>query len=257
MRQYLASLFFLVSLIATAQSQPENIDETKEKIKEMASIIASEPTAENYYSRGFMSYNVGDYRNALADYDLAIKMLPEEFDYYYSRGMLKDKINDFNGAADDYTVCIMLNGTSAKAYFNRAFTKSKLNDYYGAITDYTECIKINPKHFNAYQNRGIARQRQQLHEEAISDFTAVIHINPKFYEAVLSRALSKAILNLSGALDDFNLAIAMEPNDPELYYNRALYFINYKIKSDYCADLKKALQRGLQRSQELIKKHCK
>src|SRR6218665_46365 len=223
MKQCLAGLFFLFSLVSIAQSNPENTTETKGKIKEMTAIIATEPTAENYYSRGFLSYNVGDYKNALADYDLAIKMQPEEFDYYHSRGMLKDKMNDFKGAADDYTVCIMLNGTSAKAYFNRAFTKSKLDDYYGAIADYTECITINPKYFTAYQNRGIARQRQRLHEEAISDFTAVIHLNPKFYEAVLSRALSKAILNQSGALDDFNLAISIEPNGAVLQSRVVFY----------------------------------
>jgi len=257
MKQYILGLILLFFSVSFAQSKPEEIAETREKIKEMTSIIATEPSAENYYSRGFMSYNVGDYKNALADYDLAIKMQPEEFDYYYSRGMLKDKINDFKGAADDYTVCIMLNVHSAKAYFNRAFMKSKLEDFIGAIADYSECIKINPKHFNAYENRGIARQRQRLHEEAISDFSEALDINPQFYEAALNRALSKAVLNKKDALDDFNLAISIESGDPELYYNRAIYLINYKIKGDFCSDLKKSLQMGLNRSQELIRKYCK
>lgn len=44
---------------------------------------------------------------------------------------------------------------------------------------------------------------------------------------------------------------------PEGYYNRAIYFINFKIKRDYCSDLKKAFSLGYDPSKELLTKYCK
>ena len=85
----------------------------------------------------------------------------------------------------------------------------------------------------------------------------MIKLNPKFAEAYQNRAVSKAMLNMKDALGDFDLAVTLSPNDPECYYNRALYFINFKIKKDYCTDLKKALNLGYSPSKELLNKFCK
>ena len=65
------------------------------------------------------------------------------------------------------------------------------------------------------------------------------------------------MLNLKDAINDFDQVIILAPNDPEGYYNRALYFINFKIKRDYCSDLKKALSLDYDPSKELLIKYCK
>ena len=95
-----------------------------------------------------------------------------------------------------------------------------------------------------------------MHKEAILDFDKVIKINPKFAEAYQNRAISKAMLNLN-AINDFDQVVILSPDDPEGYYNRAIYFINFKIKRDYCSDLKKAFSLGYDPSKELLTKYCK
>ena len=65
------------------------------------------------------------------------------------------------------------------------------------------------------------------------------------------------MLNLKDAINDFDQVIILAPNDPEGYYNRALYFINFKIKRDYCSDLKKSFSFGYLEAKELITELCK
>ena len=64
------------------------------------------------------------------------------------------------------------------------------------------------------------------------------------------------MLNLN-ATSDFDQVVNLSPEDPEGYYNRAIYFINYKIKRDYCSDLKKALSLDYEPSKKLLIKYCK
>ncbi|HQF48830.1 MAG TPA: hypothetical protein PLZ71_09250 [Flavobacterium alvei] len=65
------------------------------------------------------------------------------------------------------------------------------------------------------------------------------------------------MLNLKDAINDFDQVVILSPNDPEGYYNRALYYINFKIKKDYCSDLKKALSLGYLESKNIINEKCK
>lgn len=256
MKKYLIALCLFSANFFCAQIG-DNQTELHIKIAQLDEIIKTEPTAENFYSRGFLKYKAGDLKGALPDYDMAIKIEPENFDSYYSRGMLKDKLEDYKGAADDYTVCVMLDPNSAKAHFNRGFSKSKANDFLGAVDDYSKCIAINPKHFAAYLNRGIIRQNQNSYQDALSDFDQAEAIKPGFVDAIQNRAICRAHLGRKDAIDDFNKAVSLDSQNPENYYNRALYFINYKIAGNYCSDLKIAQRMGFERAKKVIAEKCK
>lgn len=91
------------------------------------------------------------------------------------------------------------------------------------------------------------RKELNLHKEAISDFDQVIRIDPKSVDAFQNRAVCKAMIHAKDALSDFDTAVNLAPENAETYFNRALYFINFKIKGNYCADLKKRLILGIYR----------
>ena len=255
MRNTIIALLLL--FFSSAHSQAIENSETTSRIKQLDQLLLTEPTAENYYSRGYLKYMAGDNKGAFPDYDKAIQIDPEYFDAYYSRGMLKDKIEDYKGAVEDYTICILLDEYAAKAHFNRAFCKSKINDYVGAIDDYSKCIDINPEHFSAYMNRGIIKQNKGLFGEAILDFDEAILIKPDFTDAFQNRAICKAMVNRKDALNDFNKVVELDAENPESYYNRALYFINYKVAGNYCNDLKMAQSKGYAVARKLIAEKCK
>jgi tetratricopeptide (TPR) repeat protein len=106
-------------------------------------------------------------------------------------------------------------------------------------------------------NRGIIKAQKHLHQEAIADFDKAIEINATFVDAIQNRAISKAMLNQSDALNDFDLVIKLSPENGEAYYNRALHIKNFKLKQDYCFDLKKATELGYTPALKLVKQYCK
>ena len=127
----------------------------------------------------------------------------------------------------------------------------------GALDDYSKCIAIKTDYFAAYMNRGIIKQNKALFAEAISDFDDALEIKPNFRDAIQNRAICRAMSNQKEALDDFNKLVELDPQNPENYYNRALYYINYKIAGNYCADLQIAKRMGFERASKVIAEKCK
>jgi tetratricopeptide (TPR) repeat protein len=58
---------------------------------------------EIYYNRGLSKANLLDYRGAIADYTLAIKLNPKLTEAYLNRGIVKNILKDKNGACLDWS----------------------------------------------------------------------------------------------------------------------------------------------------------
>ena len=98
---------------------------------------------------------------------------------------------------------------------------------------------------------------QNLNTEAILDFDNALKIDSNNVTFIQSRAISKAMTGRKDAISDFNRAIQLDSNNPDTYINRALYYLNFNIKGDYCSDLKKAISLGAEKAKSILKDNCK
>ncbi|MFW9263432.1 effector-associated domain EAD1-containing protein, partial [Nostoc sp. CALU 546] len=90
------------------------------------------------------------------------KELQEKFprfnhDYYYKQGLSRHFLGDYQGAIEDYNLAIKLNPNDADYYYRRGISRNWLTNYQGAIEDFNQAIKLNPNDANYYYNRGISR----------------------------------------------------------------------------------------------------
>ncbi len=82
---------------------------------------------------------------------------PTDYMDYIQRGSSKDYEKDYRGAIADYNKAIQLDPNNAQAYINRGSSKDYLKDYRGALTDYNKAIQLDPSYAFAYFNRGLTK----------------------------------------------------------------------------------------------------
>jgi len=131
---------------------------------------------------------------------------------YNNRGVVYKKLGQYTQAMSDYNSAIELNPKLAEAYTNRGVAYYDLGQYTQAISDYTKAIEVNPKYAEAYNNRGNAYTNLGQLNQAISDYNSAIELNPKLAVVYLNRGFAYACLGkFEEAEKDLLKAIELDP----------------------------------------------
>ena len=167
-------------------------------------------SAETYFLRGNACYNLGLYDLAIANYDKAIQLEPNDAHAYNNRGVSKKNLGQHFAAISDYNKAIQLKPTLAEAYINRGNVKADLGQHFAAISDYDKAIQLKPDDAKAYHSRGYAKAALGQHFAAISDYDKAIQLKPDDAKAYLNRGYAKALLNRTWeAKQDFQTALRL------------------------------------------------
>ena len=65
-------------------------------------------SAETYFTWGHTKYDLGDYKGAIADFDTAIRLNPDDATAYYNRGIAKARLNRISEAKRDVQTALRL-----------------------------------------------------------------------------------------------------------------------------------------------------
>ena len=136
-------------------------------------------TVLDYMNIGYAKALAGNYKDAIDEYDYALKLNPKFAPAYNNRGNAKNKIGDVRGAIIDYDEAIELDSAFAMSYNNRAFAKTKIGDMEGAIKDYYEVIKYRAKDPGAYNDLALVFFRFRKYDDAIINFKKAIEHSSK------------------------------------------------------------------------------
>lgn len=215
-----------------------------------------------YYHRGNLYSHLGNYAAAIKDYNLAISYQPDLIEGYYNRAIALEKIGGKREAFKDYKIVLkcspnlFLAKNAPSSYQNRARVQIEMADeevelanlsnnspegyqtaieyYNGAIKDLALVIRFNPNydkvpHARAFLKRGYAHLRLNNNQGAIQDYNEAIYLQPQDAKAYVYRGLMRAnkYQEYAGALEDFTAAVARDRHDAAAYYHRGL--VLYKL----------------------------
>ena len=231
-----------------------------------------------------------NHQAAIAYYDDAVAINPDEPDYFVNRGLSKEAVSDTTAAADyeralklDYnhtlarhnltalkskkgqtttyedrlTETIERDSTMLYPYLERAQQRFEGGYFKGAAEDYSSALEIDPRNAEIWLGRGLAREKLKDFEGAFSDYTRAIDIREDFFKAWINRGnVLFRLERYADAIEDFNVALIYQANYAPAVYNRAMAKIKMKNKSGACEDIRLAESMGMEIEAKVRSKIC-
>lgn len=156
-------------------------------------------------------------------------------DLDFNQGVKNYDAGNFGTASNDFSRAIVQNPNHSEAYIYRGIIRHNAGDYTLAIEDYEKAIAINPDEQVTYVDLGISQEALGNCSGAISNYSQALKLNATTSTAVdayISRGSARTTLrDWDGALADFAEAEKLDPNNPELYSNRAyMQFVRREFK---------------------------
>jgi tetratricopeptide (TPR) repeat protein len=119
--------------------------------------------------RGGSFQSQGQLNQAIAEYDIAIKIASNWYNPYISRGSTYRMQGNLDAALADLTRSIELNPNHADAYFERGQTWRDKGDSARALSDFTEAIRIDPAKAPPYFGRAMILRDQRAFADAVTN----------------------------------------------------------------------------------------
>jgi tetratricopeptide (TPR) repeat protein len=180
-------------------------------------------SAEDYISLGGAKAQRKDYQGAIADYNQALKLSPNNPDAYFRRSNAYFSVGNLQSATEDLNKVVQLNPKNGFAYAMRCAIRLTQKDIPGAVADGEEAVRFAPNLGFAYLARGSARAFLPDYQGAIADINKFIEQEPSFAHAYAVRGFSRAGLgDRKGANDDFDQALKLDPNFFSTYQLRGV-----------------------------------
>lgn len=270
----------LLSLVFRRGTAYHALGDVDHALADYTYVIVSDPrNVPALVDRGILLSRVRhEMLTALADFDQAIALVPNNFellilrgDTYAAAGKLDQALADFNravalqpynayalthrgalyargGVADaaikDYTAALVIEPSDIDALVNRAALYSNGGDQRTAIADLDRALELYPKNAMALYNRGFAYYAMANYEAAIKDYSAALDVSPDLALAYNNRCLSAALAgrDKQSTLKDCDEAVARAPARPDVRETRGLVHLKYGELALAVADYDSALE---------------
>ncbi|TWU03848.1 tetratricopeptide repeat protein [Neorhodopirellula pilleata] len=178
--------------------------------------------AHAYSSRGLFYAAQGDHDAAIRDYDKALQIDPEDVTPMINRAAVHMAQSEFVKAIEDYSAALEVRQDNAALLRQRAIAHKAAGKLDDAIADFDRIVDMNPKDVAAVMGRGYIRFQQREFAAAASDFSAALELDDQDPVAWNNRGYNRYQLGKSAAaLKDYNQAIKLAPNYALAHQNRA------------------------------------
>lgn len=183
------------------------------------------------------------YEKALADFNVLVKLKPNDHEGHLSRGNALYKLERYPEAIAEYTKSTQLKGDYMDAWNGLSRTqtdamiavkgKVDLEMYKGGLQSFQRMIAMEPNNAQNYYSRGILHRKAGRASEAIKDYNKALQLNPDYYEALSNRGNAYFDLRqYQNAINDYTSSLQMNPNHNSSYMNRASVYIQMGQEGD-------------------------
>lgn len=205
-------------------------------------------------SLGGIYMEEGNMQEAKVHIDEALKIDDNNAKAWYNKGVISLREGDTKTALTALNRSIAINETT-KALFTRALVYQQSGDCGNAIQDVRTVLQDEPKNARAHFIVGDCIDQAGQLQQAVNEYNLAIQYEsnePMYY---LRRGLVYAKLgDADKAISDLDKAIRLRPQYADAFYWRGM--VKYRRGNDPCKDLQKAKQYGLKEAEQALLSIC-
>lgn len=134
-------------------------------------------TANDYVEQGKAFYFEGRFEDAIASYDQAIQMEPDNARAWFSRGAALAKLQQFETALESYDRATQIKPDFAEAWFGKGFVLAKLQQLDEAIGSYESAIALKPDFFLAWFGKARCYALKSSVDETLANLQQALNLN--------------------------------------------------------------------------------
>jgi tetratricopeptide (TPR) repeat protein len=237
--------------------------------------VQIDPTyAAAYNNIGSVLMQQSRYKDAIIYFTKAIEQDQSDYAFYLNRAAAKSKLQEYKFAVEDYNLAIKI-APEPMIYQKRALVKKELNDIKGAVEDMDDAIGLDDKNAELFYNRGLIKLLSEEYNDGQKDVfkaaelgynKAQILIADVFFDvipddkifALQTKAGSKFYAkDYAGAEKDLTTLLNLQPNNGKAYMLRGLSRVYQDEKDMGCQDLQKAINLGVKEAEVHHAAYCK
>jgi tetratricopeptide (TPR) repeat protein len=189
-------------------------------------IPMSEMLAQSAYDQAYELYQKGEYEKAMltVELDIAQKATPEML---MLRADCRHKLGNFAEALDDYDRSKILGYDRDDIYLNRGICKISLALYESAKIDLTNYLQKREEDARPYYWLATIEYMMMEHKASLRYLSEALWIDSTYADAYYLRAANYADQNkMNLAFEDFQTAFALKPSEHRSKLNMAVIMLD-------------------------------
>ena len=196
------------------------------------------------YKLGEIEYkNNNNLEKALSYLNECLKSDSTIAGYYLMKGIVLSHLHRENEAIAMYNIAIRINPSDGTNYYNRGFSFANLGKKEEAESSFLKSIEVKPNNPSALYELGKIYQAERKLQDAIKNFTKAIELEPSYSFAYNRRGeVYESLSNDIDAMKDYNKAIELDSKFPFPYKNRGFLFLKNKDYSNAILDLDRSVE---------------
>ncbi|KAJ0410320.1 hypothetical protein P43SY_002652 [Pythium insidiosum] len=242
-----------------------SMGDTENSLRVSEKVISSDPGShKGYVRRAQLLVSIGQFQNALAEYDKALFLAPKEGRIYYERGIVAMQLYlrwrvafqlNFGGlhraTSESSSLGAPLSPSSAAKKPKKrspfepripaieveaTLGTEPINDektvlqsmkacYNGALADFAKCIRLEPSLADPFVDRAELYVLGEDYDRAFQDYAAAIERNPRCARAYVNLGVLKCqFAAFAAAIADFDHAIRCDARLSLAFFDRAVAY---------------------------------
>ncbi|MEA5479831.1 tetratricopeptide repeat protein [Pseudanabaena galeata UHCC 0370] len=235
----------------------------KERIIQINELLLEPNQTQNHqdsllFEQGTIFYINEQYEEAIASYDKAIKINPDNDRAWGFRGLALEKLGRYEKAIISYDNALQFNSPENYCVWSfRGTALANLGSNEEALASYNNALQINPDYYEALDNRSITLDKLGRYEEALASYEKTLHINLNSSDVWYGRGCVLGKLGrYEESIDSFNKALQFKPDYIEALNGRGIGLCNLGKHEESLADFDRALEINPKNHKSYFNKAC-